>query len=125
MSGNYLVESYLSGIDHNGRSSIGVLGDPLDRSIKEKIYLHVLPVTDREIALLGPRVDDDGNKQHGRLAPRDEIAFWIAVEGEIAWPRVLAPRIVSKCELDAKGIPRPVPLDAAALERLRKAGLQL
>lgn len=125
MAENFLVESYLSGIDHNGRSSVGVLGEPLDRSIKEKIYLHVLPLNAGELASLGPRVDDDGNKQHGRLAPRDEIAFWIAVEGEFAWPRVLAPRVVSKCALDAKGVPRPVALDAATLERLRKAGLQL
>lgn len=102
-----------------------MLGDLLDRSIKEKIYLHVLPLSEREVASLRPRVDDDGNKQHGRLAPPDETAFWVAVEGEIAWPRVLAPRVVSKCELDAKGVPRPVPLDAATLDRLRKAGLQL
>ncbi len=124
MPSYYLVESYDAAVDHNGRSSAGVVGDPLDRSIHEKIYLHVLPLEDRELGTMGPRVDEDGNKQHGRLAlPRND-AFWIAVEGEVAWPKIFAPRLVSKCALDG-GVPRAVALGPAELERLSKAGLTL
>ncbi len=124
MASYYLVESYDASVEHNGRSSVGVLGDPLDRSIREKIYLHVVPLEDRELGTMGPRVDEDGNKQHGRLAlPRNE-AFWIAVDGEVAWPKIFAPRLVSKCALQG-GAPRPVPLGPGELERLAKVGLVL
>ena len=116
----YLAESNGYSVEHGGRSSAGVLGE---HKGKEKIYLHVLPVTDAEIEKLGPRVDEDGNKQHDRLAlPRNE-EWWIAVEGEAAWPGVHRPRITSRCT-DVASKPRPVPLSAEDLDRLRKAGLK-
>lgn len=115
----YLAESNSYAVEHGGRSSAGVIGE---HKGKEKIYLHVLPVTDAEIATLSPRVDEDGNKQHDRLAlPRNE-EWWIAVEGEAAWPGVLRPRITSHCT-DIGTKPKPVPLSADDLGRLRKAGL--
>jgi hypothetical protein len=115
----YLAESNSYSVEHGGRSSAGVVGEYKG---KEKIYLHVLPITDAEIAKLSTRVDEDGNKQHDRLAlPRNE-EWWIAVEGEAAWPGVIRPRITSRCA-DVATKPRPVPLTDEELGRLRKAGL--
>ena len=78
MASYYLAESYEYAVDHGGRSSEGVVGDKLSPLIREKIYLHVLPLSDAEIAKLVPRLDEDGNKQHGRLAPPGEESFCIA-----------------------------------------------
>jgi hypothetical protein len=115
----YLAESNSYTVEHGGRSSAGVVGEHKGR---EKIYLHVLPLEDAEIARLSPRVDEDGNKQHDRLAlPRNE-EWWIAVDGEAPWPGVLRPRITSRCT-DIATKPKPVPLSVEDLERLRKAGL--
>ncbi|MCC6522608.1 MAG: hypothetical protein IT373_08110 [Polyangiaceae bacterium] len=115
----YLVESYLYSVDHGGRSSRGVVGE---HKGSEKLYLHVLPLSDAELAALGPRVDEDGNKQHDRLAlPRNED-WWIAVEGEAAWPKVLRPRLTSRCA-DLARKPTPVPLSAEELGRLRASGV--
>jgi len=127
----YICESYDFSVDHGGRSSEGVLGEPTSPQIKEKIYLHLLPLTDAEVAKLAPRKDEDGNVQHARLAlPRDEV-FWIAVLGEIAYPKV-RPRVVSKCadrvSAAAPGVadgpkgPTPQPITPAELELLRKFG---
>jgi hypothetical protein len=115
----YVVESYDFAVDHGGRASRGVVGDYKG---SEKIYLHVLPLTDAEITKLSPRVDEDGNLQHARLAlPRDEV-FWIGVDGEVAWPGIHRPRITSRCDL-VDDRPRPVALSADDLGRLRKAGV--
>ena len=116
----YVVESYDFAVDHGGRSSQGVVGEYKG---SEKIYLHVLPLTDAEIATLGPRVDEDNNRQHARLAlPRDEV-FWIGVDGEVAWPGIYRPRITSACGMvDDK--PRPAALSEEDLGRLRKAGVK-
>jgi hypothetical protein len=116
----YVVESYGFAVDHGGRSSQGVIGE---HKGKEKIYLHVLPVADAEIERLAPRVDDDGNKQHDRLALPREDAWWFAVDGEVAWPGVYRPRITSRCA-DVASKPRPVPLAAEDLERLKKVGVK-
>ncbi len=86
----YLVESYHHVVDHK-TATRGALGEHVSRGSgaaksSEKIYLHVIEIADAEIAKLGPRVDEDGNKQHDRLAlPRNED-WWVAVEGEHAWP---------------------------------------
>jgi hypothetical protein len=118
----YVCESYDHAVDHGGRSSQGVLGEPLSPQIKEKIYLHVLPLSDDDVKRLGARRDDDGNAQHGRLCLPGDDAFWVAVEGEVAYPKVFRPRVVSKCADGPKG-PVPVPLAADELERMRKAGV--
>ena len=62
---HYVVESYDPSIDHGGRDSAGVI--PENRG-SEKIYLHVIPLADDEIKKLGPRVDENGNQEHARLA---------------------------------------------------------
>ena len=49
MASYYLAESYEYAVDHGGRSSEGVVGDKLSPLIREKIYLHVLPLSDAEI----------------------------------------------------------------------------
>ena len=119
----YVCESYDHAVDHGGRASIGVLGEPLSPLVKEKIYLHVLPLSDAELRRLGPRKDEDGNAQHARLALPNDDVFWIAVQGEIAYPRVFRPRVTSTCVDGPKG-PAPSPLSDEDLERLRKAGIQ-
>lgn len=116
----YVVESYQFAVEHGGRDSQGVVGE---NKGSEKIYLHVLPLTEAEVAKLAVRVDEDGNRQHGRLALPGRDDFWVAVEGEVAWPRLHRPRITSRCD-DVGTKPRPVPLSDEDLARLRKAGLQ-
>jgi hypothetical protein len=115
---HYLVESYAFTIDFGGRSSQGVVGEYKG---SEKIYLHVLEIGDADVARLATRVDDDGNKQHDRLAlPREE--WWVAVEGEVSWPKVYRPKLCSRCEnVGAK--PKPVPLSADDIARLKKSGV--
>jgi hypothetical protein len=116
---SYLVESYDHAVDHGGRRSAGVLGE---NKGKEKIYLHVLSISDVDIKKLTTRVDESGNKQHDRLAlPRNE-EWWIAVDGEVAWPKLHAPRVFSRCNL-VDGAPQPAALSDADLERLRKSGV--
>ena len=115
----YLVESYFHRVEHGGRSSAGVLGEHKGR---EKIYLHVLPIADGELGALAPRVDEDGNKQHDRLAlPRNED-WWVAVAGDVSWPRVVRPKMVSHCT-DVALRPRPAPLSSDDLQSLRKSGV--
>jgi hypothetical protein len=116
----YVVESNMYAVDHNGRESQGVVGEHKGR---EKIYLHVLEVSDAEIGKLQTRVDEDGNKQHDRLTlPRVE-EWWFAVEGEVAWPGIYRPRITSKCD-DVDTKPRPASLSTEDAERLKKAGVK-
>jgi hypothetical protein len=115
----YVAESHSYAVDHGGRESKGVLSE---HKGKEKIYLHVLPITEPEIAKLAPRVDEHGNTDHSRLALPDVEEWWIAVEGEAAFPKLYRPRITSRCEdIDTK--PKPAALSAEDLERLRKSGI--
>jgi hypothetical protein len=115
----YLAESHDHAVEHGGRHSEGVVADVKG---SEKIYLHVLALTDEEIARLAPRVDEHGNREHARLAlPRDE-AWWIAVEGEAFWPKLHRPRLSSRCA-EQGGSYRPVPLSEEDLRRLRQAGV--
>ena len=116
----YVVESNLFSVDHAGRESQGAAADIRG---KDKLYLHVLDVSDAEIGKLRPRVDEDGNKQHDRLALPGVEEWWFAVEGEAAWPGVHRPRITSRC-LDVGTRPRPAPLAEEDAARLRKAGWQ-
>ncbi len=116
----YVVESYEFSVEHNARESQGVVGE---NKGSEKIYLHVLELTGPDLAKLAVRVDDAGNKQHDRLALPGRDDFWVAVEGEVAWPKLYRPRITSRC--DAVGSrPVPVPLSPDDLDRLRKAGVK-
>ena len=116
----YVVESHEFSVDHNGRSSQGALGE---NKGSEKIYLHVLSLTDADLAKLAVRVDDNGNKQHDRLALPGRDDFWVAVEGEVAWPKIFRPRITSRCE-NVGTKPRPAAISEEDLERLRKAGVK-
>lgn len=116
----YVCESYEPFVDHGGRESQGALGE---NKGSEKIYLHVLPLSDAEIKKLAVRVDENGNRQSDRLALPGRDDFWIAVEGEVAWPKIYRPRITSRCE-DIATKPRPAPLSAEDLDRLRKAGVK-
>jgi hypothetical protein len=122
----YLVESYHFVVDHQSPSE-GVLADHVSRGSgapksSEKIYLHVIEIQDKDIAKLSARVDEDGNKQHDRLAlPRNED-WWVAVDGEFAWPKVFGPRVFSRC-VDVETAPKPAPLGEADIERLRKSGV--
>lgn len=116
----YVVESSQFAVDHNGRESQGVIGEYKG---KEKIYLHVLEVGDAEIRKVAPRVDEDGNKQHDRLALPNVEEWWFAVEGEATWPGIHRPKITSRCE-DVATKPRPAPLSEEDAGRLRKAGVK-
>src|SRR5512140_1259020 len=114
----YLVESNDFSVEHAGRTSQGVVAEYKG---KEKIYLHVLEIADADLPRFRPRVDEAGNQQHDRLAlPRIE-EWWVAVDGEAAWPGIYRPRMVSRC-LDAAVNPRPAPLSDDDLAKLRKAG---
>jgi hypothetical protein len=115
----YVVESYNKTIEHGGHEPYGVTGIG---GGSERVYLYVISVTDAELARLRPRVDEDGNKQHDRLALPDRFDWWIAIDGEKVWPGTVSPKIRSRCSLDENGVPTPVPLDAeerAQLERLK------
>lgn len=120
MPSYYLVESSYFRVSHGPRESEGVIGDTKG---KEKVYLHVLPLTDAEAKLLRPRPDEHGNLDHGRFALRGRDDWWIAVEGEASWPGVHRPRITSHFKETELG-PVPTPLTDTELDLLRKAGLQ-
>ena len=118
----YVVESYDYSILHAGSYSDGVVGQG---GGSEKIYLHAIAIDDGDIAKLKARVDENGNKEHDRLAlPRSE-EWWLAVDGDKAWPKTTRPKVVSRCTLDDAGVPRPRPLDDDELAALRKLGVSL
>lgn len=116
----YVVESYEFSVEHDGRESQGVIGE---NKGSEKIYLHVLSLTEADLEKLAVRVDDAGNKQHDRLALPGRDDFWVAVEGEVAWPKIYRPRITSRCD-NVGTKPVPAPLSAEDIERLKKAGVK-
>ena len=75
-----------------------------------------------------PRVDDDGNRQSDRLSLPNDDEWWIAVEGDKAYPKAINPKIFSRCVMGADGIPRPQALtdsQLAALRRLTRDALSL
>jgi len=118
----YLVESYDWQILHGGHMSDGALGQG---GGSEKIYLHVVEISDGESKQLVPRVDDNGNRQSDRLAlPRNE-EWWIAVDGDKVWPKTYNPKLTSGCEMGTDGIPRARPLSDEALATLAKLGVKL
>jgi hypothetical protein len=113
----YLAESYEWQVLHDGRMSQGVVGEG---GSSERIYLHVIEVSDADAARLGPRVDENGNRESDRLAlPRNE-EWWIAVEGDKVWPKTVRPKLTSRCAIDASGAPKPQPLSEAERDVLRK-----
>jgi hypothetical protein len=114
-----IAESYDYQVEHRGRTSLGVVADDAG---SEKLYLHVIELGDEDLAALGPRVDENGNRQHDRLAlPRNE-EWWVAVEGQATWPKLVRPKLRSCCTQVAEK-PRPAPLSTEDLARLRKAGV--
>jgi hypothetical protein len=115
----YVVESYDFQVEHGGRKSRGA--GPLSAG-SEKLYLHVLPLTDDEVRKLAAREDDDGNKDHARLCLPRTPEWWIALDGEVAWPGIFRPKITSRCEA-ADGPPRPVALSPESIAALKKAGV--
>ena len=119
MSSYYLVESSNYNVSQGGRDSQGVA---CTTKSGKTIYLHVLPLTEAEVKKLRAKKDDAGNADHTRFALPGRDDFWIAVEGEVAWPGIPRPRLTSHFEETDLG-PVPVALTAAELELLRKAGL--
>ncbi len=117
----YLVESYDYEVLHGSQQSTGVVGEHRG---KEKLYLHILSLSDAESRERKPREDDNGNKQHDRLALPFHEEWWIAVEGEAAWPKIYRPKLTSHCQ-DTGVKPKPAPLGDDDLERLKKAGAKL
>ncbi len=118
----YLVESYDYLVDHAAGRSEGVVGVG---GGSEKIYLHVITIDEAEVAKLGPRLDEHGNKEHERLALARNEEWWIAIEGDKAWPRAHQPKLVSRCEMSQDGAAVPTPLGDAELATLRKLGVKL
>lgn len=118
----FVVESTFHEIEHAGIKTLGVVGQGPG---SEKIYLAVITVTDRELARLAPRVDDDGNTQHDRLALPGNDEWWIAIEGNKVWPGTIRPRVTSRCTLDENGVPTPHALDDAEHAALEKLGVKL
>lgn len=118
----FVVESNLYTLEHGGHDSMGVVGVG---GGSEKLYLHVVPISDAELKQLTVRVDEDENKQHDRLALRGRYDWWLAVEGEKRWPGTVSPRISSRCPLDADGVPRPTPLSLAELAELERVKASL
>ena len=122
----YLVESYHFIVD-NKTPTEGVVGEHVSRGSgakksSERIHLHVIEIGDAELGRLSPRVDEDGNKQHDRLALPGNEDWWVAIDGEFAWPKIFAPRIFSCC-IDVESAPKPAPLSESDLGRLRKSGV--
>lgn len=117
----YVVESYDYSVFHAGRYSDGVVGKG---GGSEKIYLHVLDISDADIGKLVAREDEHGNKQSDRRALPMNEEWWIAVEGDKAWPKTVRPKVVSRCVLD-DDVPRPAPLGEEELAALRKVGASL
>ncbi len=117
----YVTESYDYSVFHAGSYTDGVVGKG---GSSEKIYLHVLEITDADIACLRPREDEHGNKQNDRRALPQNEQWWIAVDGAKVWPKTLRPKVVSRCRLQA-GVPEPTPLGEDELTALRKVGASL
>jgi hypothetical protein len=120
MPSYFLVESSLFRVSHGPRESEGVLGDTKG---SERIYLHVLPLTDAEVKALKPRADEHGNRDHGRFTLKGHDEWWIAVEGEASWPHVFRPRLTSRFKDTEMGT-LPAPLTETELGLLRNAGLK-
>ncbi|MBK8256831.1 MAG: hypothetical protein IPK82_29685 [Polyangiaceae bacterium] len=116
----YVCESYDFSVDHNGRESQGVVGD---NPGSEKIYLHVLPLSDQDLTKLKVRVDEFGNKQSHRLALPGRDDFWVGIDGEVTWPKIVRPKLGSRCDVSS-GKPVPAALSADDVERLKKAGVK-
>lgn len=114
----YVIESGFHSLDEPFiRSKGNVLGVGPG---KEKIHLFVAELDEKTIAKLRPRIDPDGNAQSERRALPDNEDWWIALEGEKAWPGIPRPKITSRCNYDASGAPVPRPLDEDDLAALRK-----
>lgn len=117
----YVVESTFFEVHHGAQRSKGVVGVG---GGKEKIYLHVLELSDAEVAKLGPRVNEDGNRESDRRALPGNEEWWIAFDGERSWPGIVRPKVRSRCDLDASGAPTPHALDADEFDALAKIGVR-
>jgi len=123
----YIAESYDYLVDQAGRRSEGVVGAPIasGRGGSEKIYLHAIELNAADIARLSAREDEHGNKQHDRLALPMNEEWWIAVEGELKWPKLGGHKVVSTCFVGDNGVPKPSPLSPQDAARLVKAGVKV
>ena len=117
----YIAESYEWQVLHDGRMSDGAVGVGHG---SEKIYLHVIEISAADLARLGPREDEHGNKQHDRLALPMNDEWWLAVDGDKAWPKTTRPKVVSHCKLDG-GMPKAVPLSEEEAAVLVELGVTL
>lgn len=117
----YVVESYQYAVTHNGRASRGVIGA---HSGSEKIYLHVVPLSEADLKSLATRVDADGNRQSDRFAPPRVDEFWVTLDGEVLWPKLGRVKVRSSAQVMGNRVV-PTPLTAAELDALRKAGVDV
>ena len=118
----YLVQSSEWELWHAGVTTQGPLGDGPG---SEKIYLHVIEVSDADIAKLAARVDEHGNREHDRLALPGNEEWWIPVDGKKAYPKTFNPKIVSCAVTGSDGIPRAKALGEEELMALKKAGANI
>ncbi len=119
MPSYFLVESSYFRVHHGGRDSQGLACTAKNG---QTIYLHVIPVAEAELAKLRAKKDDAGNADHTRFALPGRDDWWIAVEGELAWPGIHRPRITSHFVETDRG-PAPSPLTEAELDLLRRSGV--
>lgn len=117
----YVVESYHHAVSHNGRASRGVIGA---HQGGEKIYLHALPLSEADLKGLAPRVDEHGNRQSDRFAPPRVEEFWVALDGEVLWPKLGRVKVRSGAQIRGARV-EPTPLTAAEFDALRKAGFEV
>jgi hypothetical protein len=115
----YVVESHSFEVRHNGRASHGVVGE---HKGSEKIFLHVLPLSDADIARLATRVDEHGNKQSDRFAIPHNDDFWLSLDGEVLWPSLPRAKIRSRVQFAGRKVV-PVALTETELAALRGAGV--
>jgi hypothetical protein len=117
----YIVESTFYELVHGAQISKGVVGEGPG---SQKLYLHVLALEDAELKKLKARVDENGNKEHDRLALPDNDEWWIATEGTKAWPKTVRPKLVSRVAFEG-GVPKPQPLSDEDRATLSKLGVKL
>ncbi len=118
----YLVESHDWQLFHGGATTDGALGQG---GGSEKIYLHLIEVSDDDIARLVPRVDENDNRDHSRLALPNNDEWWVPVDGKKAYPKTFNPKVISRCLTGGDGIPKAQPVGGADLALLKKAGAKV
>ena len=118
----YLVESHDWQLFYDGATTDGALGQG---GGSEKIYLHLIEVSDAEIARLVPREDENGNRDHGRLSIPFNEEWWVPVDGKKSYPKTFNPKVISRSVTGGSGIPKAQPLSDEDLALLKKAGAKI